>query len=181
MIIYDNDSISRDIINEYNKTKSKNISAGRISVLSIHSDHTLIVSEDQTADIVVLSLDIGSDKTGLTYFHHQPPTPEEVEYAINTVEDELMLAFKKLPPDTELFSKDLQIRQIADLAGLSGSDEIIFSRSSIEDFFTRFAALSMGRPVKTDSIPVNTSFSATLLILREIMHHLKFEKITLIK
>jgi hypothetical protein len=45
--------------------------------------------------------------------------------------------------------------------------------------FDRMAAISMGRPAGQDTLPAGAAFRATLLILREFMHHLQFQSITL--
>jgi hypothetical protein len=36
----------------------------------------------------------------------------------------------------------------------------------------------MGRPPASEGLPAGGAFAATLLILRELMHHLKFAAIT---
>jgi hypothetical protein len=39
------------------------------------------------------------------------------------------------------------------------------------------ASLVLGRPASSAGIPTNPAFAATLLILREFMHHLQFDSI----
>lgn len=45
--------------------------------------------------------------------------------------------------------------------------------------FQRLSAVSLGRPISLEGLPASADFAATLLILREFMHHLGFASITL--
>lgn len=47
----------------------------------------------------------------------------------------------------------------------------------MEQTFNWLAAIVQGRPVSLDSIPTTAEFCASLLILREFMHHLNFTSI----
>jgi len=103
-----------------------------------------------------------------------PPTPVEVENAINAIEDEVVRAHKITGTGSILYTRDNSIREIALLAGVPDQPEMSLSREAMESLFSRFAALSMGRPASKDNLRVDASFSAALLILREFMHHLGF-------
>jgi exopolyphosphatase/pppGpp-phosphohydrolase len=161
------------------KIKQENAADKNIALLHTGKEQTYIITEDKENNIIFLKLDIGTEKTGFTYFHHSPPTPDEVENAINVVEDELTKIFSRITKQSVLYTKDEQVKEIAILAGVKNHDEMILSRNDMESLFSRLAALSMGRSVKTDIIPVDSSFSAGLLILREIMHHLGYEFINI--
>jgi hypothetical protein len=50
----------------------------------------------------------------------------------------------------------------------------------MERTFDRLAQVSLGRPASSEGLPASNSFSATLLILREFMHHLQFAGITVL-
>ncbi len=140
-----------------------------LTLLHIGADRTTIATG---TDVLVLT--IGTEKTGREFFHHAPPTPEEVENAINVVEDEVTRAHTMTGSASILCTTDESIREIARLAGLPDQPEILLSRDTMESLFTRLAALSMGRPAVKDNLRVDASFSATLLILREVMFHLGF-------
>jgi hypothetical protein len=168
-----------NLINDYAMLDATRGSSRVLSYLTIESDQTNIVTKNPDGEVMILSLDIGSDVTGSAYFHHEPPTPAEVESAINLIEDELMRAVPALPERTALYSKESFIRIVAVNAGISDDNEIVLSRQEIENVFTKFADLSMGSHASTD-IPVDSWFAAQFLILREIMHHLKFDRITVL-
>jgi exopolyphosphatase/pppGpp-phosphohydrolase len=167
-----------DISVLYRKIRGDAPTAGGITVLHIGDDATSFAAGTSTEPSGVLILPIGAVRTGRQFFRHEPPTPDEVEYAINLVEDELEKAAAVLARGSALYTSDPVLRSIALLAGIPDQPSMILGRDAMERLFTRFAALSQGRPASTDVIPVDAEFSAALLIFREIMHHLGFTEIT---
>lgn len=146
-----------------------------ITVLNISAEETTVALGNASEPKTVLSLAIGSQKTTAAYFKHHPPTPSEVENAILAVEDEVMRTRTLLHPDSALYTTDNAIREIAVLAGASP----LLSLDALERLFQRWAAVTNGSPASQQGIPNDAAFGATLLILREFMHHLKFTSITL--
>lgn len=145
--------------------------------LHIGNDQTVISIDGQHMQTTVLVLPLGQVKTGRKFFKHEPPTPLEIEHAIEVVEDELFRVRESVPGGSALYSADETIRQIANAAGIGDQREAVLSRDDVEKAFDRLAALAMGRPITQDGIPTNPEFAATLLILREFMHHLQFSSI----
>jgi len=124
---------------------------------------------------------IGTEKTACEYFKHNPPTPAEVENAIMVVEDEVMPLHKLLIPKSNLYTLDGNISEIARLAAFKEyKPGMILARADMELVFTRLAAIISGRPASQDVLPTTNSFASTLLILREVMHHLAFFDITIL-
>jgi hypothetical protein len=76
-----------------------------------------------------------------------------------------------------LFTKDASIRELALIAGVSDQSEMVLSLEAVEQTFDLLASLVLGRPASSAGIPTHLEFAATLLILREFMHHLKFDSI----
>jgi hypothetical protein len=96
------------------------------------------------------------------------------------VEEEVMPMKKSLPADSKLFTCDAEIYEIASYAeGIVTAQKMTFTRSKMEDVFSRLAAIITGRPASMDTLPSDLPFAATLLILREFMHHLGFVEITM--
>ena len=146
-----------------------------ITVLHISAQETTVATGNTSEPLAMLSLAIGSQKTATDYFKHHPPSPAEVENAILAVEDEVMRTRTILHPDSALYTTDNDIREITVLAGASP----LLSLDALERLFQRWAAVTNGSPASQQGIPGDTAFGATLLILREFMHHLKFASITL--
>lgn len=132
--------------------------------LHIDLEETQIVVEHITH-----VLKLGSKKLAQDYFKHNPPSDFEMEAAIVEVEDEIALAQKLIYPGAILFTKDSAIREMALLAGVTQSREINFKIEVLEELFRRTTS-----PLGYTN---DLEFAATLLILREFMHHLGFSAI----
>jgi len=148
-------------------------------LLHIGSEETLIiVREGDNAD-QHLPLTLGTQLTSVGYFRHTPPTPDEMETAIMVVEDEISRIRHAIPSGAKLFSNDNDIRALARIAGVAENEVMTLSVDAVERTFDRLALVINGRPAKFEGIHDGNDFAATLLILREFMHHLKFEEIVL--
>ncbi len=100
-----------------------------------------------------------------------------MENAIMQVEDELFRIRHSILEGSTLSTTDASVRTIARIAGVPEQPNLALTRDLVEQAFNRLAAIVQGRPVSQDSIPTTAEFSATLLILREFMHHLNFASI----
>jgi exopolyphosphatase/pppGpp-phosphohydrolase len=114
------------------------------------------------------ALALGWETIALAHFKHEPPSPLELENAITAVEDEL--ARVRPPGGGELQTSDAFIRDIAAVAGIAPAPEMAMTVDAVEQVFERLA-------MRTPGLPSGRAFAATLLILREVMHHLQFRSI----
>ena len=145
-----------------------------LTVLHIGPDQTaLAVGSGPQAD-AALALALGARKTAADWFHHNPPTPGELENAIQWVEDEVNRARTLVAGHPALWTTDAWAPEMAQLAGVTGN---ALSIEAVERLFDLLAALSQGRPAASAGIPNTPAFAATLLVLRELMHHLGFTEI----
>jgi exopolyphosphatase/pppGpp-phosphohydrolase len=152
--------------------------AGLLAVLHIGDDHTGL-AVGQGADVrATLTLAMGSQRTAREFFRHTPPSPLELENAIATVEDEVTRARTLAQPHPRLYTSDASIRAIAALSGVTLGDRMELSLEAMERSFDRLTSISLGKPAAQMSLPADNGFAATLLILREFMHHLQFASIT---
>jgi exopolyphosphatase/pppGpp-phosphohydrolase len=145
--------------------------------LHIGEVETAITMDCPSMPSARLVIPLGSIKIAREHFKHQPPTALEMEHAIEAIEDELFRIRESVASGSTLFTADESIRQIARVAGIDDQREPHLSRELVEQTFDRLAALAMGRPITQDRIPTDLRFAATLLILREFMHHLQFSSI----
>jgi len=153
-----------------------------IAVLHIGDEFSFIVQgTEPTKPENTWALEIGSVKTAREFFNQFPPTPGEIENAIQVVEDEVMPLHKLLIPGSGLYSTDTSIKEIAEYAmSEDNKDELILTRDSMERVFSRLAAIITGLPASQDVLPASNEFASTLLILREVMHHLGFMEIVIL-
>jgi exopolyphosphatase/pppGpp-phosphohydrolase len=149
-----------------------------LTLLHIGQGQTLVATGAGAAPTATIALAVGARKTADEYFRHQPPTPAEMEQAILAVEDQVMRARALHDGGAQLVSNDAIVRQIARLAEVAEGEEVTVPIDAVEQVFERMAAIVLGRPASQDVVPADTAFAATLLILREFMHHLQFPAIT---
>ncbi|MCM2341443.1 hypothetical protein [Rhodoferax sp.] len=147
-------------------------------VLHIGAQQTVVLT-GTAADPQRLPLAIGYVRTTAACFGHSPPSPGELEAAIMLVEDELSRVPAIAAAQATVVAPAAFIEAIGRSAGLADGVANVFSLDQVERLFDLLAALSMGRPAASAGIPADPAFAATLLILRESMHHLRFDSIRL--
>jgi exopolyphosphatase/pppGpp-phosphohydrolase len=129
----------------------------------------LHIGEERTS-IADGALALGWRSIARDHFRHDPPSPLEIENAIAAVEDELERPHKAVAKGGVLRTRDPAMRAIALAAGVAQGAETTLALEAVEQMFTRLAAGARG-------LPAGGEFSATLLILRELMHHLNFSSV----
>jgi exopolyphosphatase/pppGpp-phosphohydrolase len=148
-----------------------------ITVLHLGEQETAVATGTGAEPGKVLLLAIGSQKTAAEFFLHTPPTPGEIENAIMQVEDEITRAREMIAGYSTLVTTDESIRAVAQIAGGHAGAAMQLPVDAIEQVFSLLVSHSLGRPASSAGIPGSPQFAATLLILREFMHHLKFSSI----
>lgn len=140
-----------------------------ITRLRFGPQHTTLSLPGQ-ADVV---LDVSVDHLALTVFRHTPPTPAELEQAIDEVEDALTATRLTHAERGELLSSESLLRR---LPGLQEPDARL-TLHEVEALFQQLAAASLGQPLAAKELPNDGHTSAALLVLRECMHHLGFSAV----
>jgi len=152
-----------------------------ITLLHIGAEITTVTSGTASAPAAAISLAIGYRRTSATYFKHEPPTPVELEAAIQGVEDEVTRARDLIPAASNLYTSIETLEPIALSSGLALSTQEALSLETIERVFDRLTTVTLGTPASHAGIPDGARFAATLLILREFMHHLQFPSISILR
>ena len=148
-------------------------------VLHIGKDRTCLASGTGVEPEQILMLEMGSNRTSSEFFKHNPPSPLEIENAIMVVEDEVTRAREVAVGRASLYSTDELLHDMARMAGCPDELAVTLRLEQVEKLFDQLAARSEGRPSSQVDLPDDPEFSATLLILREFMHHLNFDEIKL--
>ncbi len=99
----------------------------------------------------------------------EPPTPLQIEHAIERVEDAVMGARTHLGAGARLATRDAALHALARHAGVDAGGWL--GIDAVEALFNRLAARAAGRPAAQDALPVDAPSAARLLILRELLHH----------
>ncbi|HBO23620.1 hypothetical protein [Providencia sp.] len=142
--------------------------------LTIKND--LSVLTYQSDDI---TLPIGLTNINGYRLQHSPITPYEAEMAIEHIEDTIIPARKLFPTGKiSLSCTNEELKQIPiDTIDLKQ----FISTSQIERAFNELVNVINGGPSNSTTLPLDKSFSAFLLIIREITHHWGLEGITITK
>lgn len=110
-------------------------------------------------------LALGPAQIARDFFRHDPPTFDEIERAIDFTEDRIM---RLEPPDgaeRTLWCRSDRLQPWATLCGPTITIEIV------EQWFSRLALAAQGRIHAMDGLPPGREAAATLVVLREFMHH----------
>lgn len=157
-------------------------SAGQgLSLVALHigaEEAGIAVGTGPQPDLLKL-LPLGAARTAREQFRRTPPTPLALENAIQVVEDAVMPLRALIPREALLFSTDAGVREIAALSGVT-PDETALSLEAMERCFNRLAAVVEGSSFAQQGLPESNTLAATLLILREFMHHLQFARVRLL-
>lgn len=104
-----------------------------------------------------------------------------VEQAIAEVEDAVMPWHKQLPNTAQLLTADVVVVTLARWASMpSDTGSWQFTTEAVEALFNRWVARVQGRPYREDPLPASGPLVAALLVLRECLHHLGLESITVV-
>ncbi|NCT84601.1 MAG: esterase [Comamonadaceae bacterium] len=139
--------------------------------LQLHiGDEQLLLSAPGLAE---QRLDLGAARIARAFFRQDPPTPQDIEQAIDFTEDQLM----RLGPRREagpLWSPSARLQPWAAVAGPT------LAVDTVEQWFERLALAAQGRSDALDGLPPGREAAATLLVLREFMHHRGHGRITVV-
>ncbi|MFT7772478.1 esterase [Roseateles sp.] len=119
-------------------------------------------------------LDLGAARIARDFFRHDPPTAHEIEQAIDFAEEQIM----RLGPRQEggdLWSPSAGLRPWSAISGPMMTIE------TVEQWFGRLALAAQGRVGALEGLPQGRKAAATLLVLREFMHHRGHSAITVVQ
>jgi exopolyphosphatase/pppGpp-phosphohydrolase len=129
-------------------------------------EQRLRIDADQTT-LGFATLRIGWRSLARDYFKSDPPSPLDLENAIAAIEDEIARARAGFDPARAVVTTEQSVREIAHAAGATP----VLAIEAVEHAYARLA----GRA----GLPGDAKLAATLLILRELMHHLQIERIAI--
>jgi hypothetical protein len=138
------------------------------AILQLQPRRTVLRTQG-TDGAVVLAVSLGWED--LAALFDAPISEGAIEAAIERVEDALGHPRLDIAPMLQVHG-DETLGRLAKAAGLSSGPDAAFSAQSIEALFTRLAAQAAGALAQADRLPGDARFAATLVIVRELMHHL---------
>lgn len=114
----------------------------------------------------VQHLPLGTDALVARFFSRLPPSAYLLEEAIALVEDAVMPLAASLPAPVQWCSDSPAVRAL-DLS----TEAAVLDIDTVEQLFNALADWVQGRPAALAGIPQDAHWCATLLVLRECMHH----------
>lgn len=131
---------------------------------------TALAWQEPNQPAVVLRLPLGRQTLVDQAMRRWPPHPIDLEHAIDLTEEALSALTLRPPPGRILQLAGAFVSLVPHLGGAR--------RDDVEAAFENLAAWSAGRPAPPAGWPADPGFGATLLLLRELMHHLGFETLS---
>jgi hypothetical protein len=132
------------------------------------SEQMLRIEADRTT-LGAATLLVGWRTILRDYFRKDPPTPLDLENAIAAIEDEIERTHKTVDRGCGVVTTEETIRDIALASGLAAGPEVVLPLDAVERTCTRMTERA--------GLPGNPRFAATVLLLRELMHHLQIDRI----
>lgn len=169
------------LLHQHAALRASEADPSTLVLLHIGETRTVVFAGTGTDAAQVQELAVGSNRTASDFFKHNPPSPLEIENAIMVVEDEVTRARGLVRSSAALYSMDEVVFELASLAGCPDGVRVSLSLAQVELLFDQLAARSEGRLASQVAIPDEPRFAASLLILREFMHHLNFDTVTCLR
>lgn len=137
------------------------------TVLCVEDGHVVLQQE----------LPLGTASLARQWMRHTPPTPLDIEHAIEVTEDVLMPLAAKLARKEQLQLSGSGAALILQAVGVAPDAVLNWSLEEVEGLFNRIAMVSQGRPIGYEALPTVPEFYAAMVILRECLHHLRFDEV----
>lgn len=135
------------------------------TLLHIGNEHLVVLSGRGDKPSTVRQLDLGAARIARKFFRHDPPDSHEIERAIDFVEDEILGLGQPPEGATPLWSASPMLQPWGAVSGPTASIE------DVEQWFQRLALAAHGQVSALSGLPAGREAAATLLVLREFMHH----------
>lgn len=125
----------------------------------------------------VIRLALGPGELARRHLRGPRPGEAAIEAAIAEVEERIMPLRPALPVGSQCVSRDPRVARIADVLGSPAGPWAGLDTHLVEQGFNRWVSIALGRPASQDTLPTTPEFGASLLVLREWLHHMGFASI----
>jgi hypothetical protein len=147
---------------------------GAQTTLQLGANASTVVCTEAGQVVLQQTLALGTASLARQWMRHTPPTPLDIEHAIEQTEDIVMPLAAKLVRTGQLQLSGSGAALILQGVGAEPDAELHWNLDEVEDLFHRIAMVSQGRPSGQEALPTAPEFYAAMVILRECLHHLRF-------
>ena len=149
------------------------------TTLQLGSETSTVLCTEDDRVVLQQELPLGTASLARQWMRHTPPTPLDIEHAIEQTEDVVMPLAAKLVRSEQLLLSRSGAALILQGVGVAPDAALRWSLEDVEDLFNRIAMVSEGRPSVQEALPTSPEFYAAMVILRECLHHLRFSEVVL--
>lgn len=132
---------------------------------------------DAQTGVQIGTVEAGPQAISDQHFGNGTLTPIALERAIEWTEDHIQAARLQVPAGAKLVTYAPEIRHLAELAGLQGTT-LHLRIDAVEQLFSRLVLQAFGQSSLQDSLPYSPRVFASVVMLREMLHHLHFDGVT---
>ncbi|MDT7516217.1 hypothetical protein [Rhodoferax mekongensis] len=150
------------------------------TTLQLGTETSTVLCTQNGHVVLQQELQLGTASLARQWMRHTPPTPLDIEHAIEVTEDVLMPLAAKLARTDKLQLSGLGAELILQGVGAAPDAALHWSLDEVEDLFNRIAMVSQGRPIGHDALPTAPEFYAAMVIVRECLHHLHFGSVAVL-
>jgi exopolyphosphatase/pppGpp-phosphohydrolase len=144
------------------------------TILELGAESSSVLCTEDGRVVLQQTLPLGTASLARQWMGHTPPTPLDIEHAIEQTEDVVMPLAAKLARTEQLQLSGAGAALVLQGVGAEPDAVLRWSLDEVEDLFNRIAMVSQGRPTGPEALPSAPEFYAALVILRESLHHLRF-------
>ena len=149
------------------------------TTLQLGAETSTVLCTEDGRIVLQQDLPLGTASLARQWMRHAPPTPLDIEHAIEQTEDVVMPLAAKLVRTEQLVLRGSGAALILQGVGAKPDAALQWSLDEVEDIFNRIAMVSQGRPMGQEALPTTPEFYAAMVIVRECLHHLRFGEVVL--
>ena len=150
------------------------------TTLQLGTETSTVLCVEDGQVVLQQELPLGTASLARQWMRHTPPTPLDIEHAIEVTEDVLMPLAAKLARTEQLQLSGSGAALILQGVGAAPDVALHWSLDEVEDLFNRIAMVSQGRPIGHEASPAAPEFYAAMVIVRECLHHLRFSEVVVL-
>jgi hypothetical protein len=133
------------------------------------------------AHMPALRIDFSHARMEALFFPNGQLNALQLERAIEWVEDRIQAARPDWPKGAKLFTHETDLHTLATVSGVPAGDQRVLHVDAVEQSFSRLVMQAMGQAPQQEALPSGGRFFASVVFVRELMHHLHFPQIWLDK
>ena len=119
-------------------------------------------------------IEVGYAPLTQLFFQGETISAGRLEQAIEWTEDQIQSAKLSIPPGSALHTHEQDLRELAVASGVAPSADMALHVDAVEATFSRLVMQAFGQAPQQESLPRSARFFATVVFVRELMHHLHF-------